>query len=205
MISWEMRKFRIAKWQSWSRGKELSVFLFSLLISSCPLMARERPIDLQQSTITVHVGKSGLFSAAAGHEHIVSAPIAAGAINDSEGGHVWFRVDTANLTVLPEKDQEAVQRTMQRSVLESAKFPEISFESTSIRKIGDRRWTVIGDLTLHGETRAITVDVHSDGGAYLGESKIRQTQFGIHSVSGAGGTVKVKDELKIDFSMVVDK
>ena len=194
----------MTKWQSRSRGKGLLVFSLSLLISSCPLLARERPIDLEQSTITVHVGKSGLFSAA-GHEHTVSAPIAAGAINDSEGGHVWFRVDTARMTVLPEKDQEAVQSTMQRSVLESAKFPEISFESTSIRKIGDRRWTVIGNLTLHGETRSITVDLHSNGGAYLGESKIRQTQFGIHPVSGAGGTVKVKDELKIDFRMVVGK
>ena len=194
----------MTKWQSWSRGKALLVFSLSLLISSCPLLARERPVDLEQSTITVHVGKSGLFSAA-GHEHTVSAPIAAGAVNDSEGGRIWFRVDTAKMTVLPEKDQEAVQTTMQRSVLESAKFPEISFESTSIRKIGDRRWSVIGNLTLHGETRSITVDVHSNGGAYLGASKIRQTQFGIHPVSAAGGTVKVKDELKIDFRMIVDK
>jgi polyisoprenoid-binding protein YceI len=194
----------MTKWQSRSRGKELLVFSLSLLISSSSLLARERPVDLEQSTITVHVGKSGLFSAA-GHEHTVSAPIGAGAINDSESGHVWFRVDTAKMTVLPEKDQEAVQSTMQRSVLESTKFPEINFESTSIRKIGDRRWTVIGNLTLHGETRSITVDVHSDGGAYFGESKIRQTKFGIHPVSAAGGTVKVKDELKIDFRMVVDK
>jgi polyisoprenoid-binding protein YceI len=193
----------MTKGQSWRRGKELLVFAL-WLISCRPLPARERPIDLEQSTITVHVGKSGLFSAA-GHEHTVSAPIAAGAINDSEGGHVWFRVDTAKMTVVPEKDQEAVQSTMQRSVLESAKFPEIRFESTSIRKIGDRRWTVSGDLTLHGETRSITVDVHGDGGAYLGESKIRQTNFGIHPVSAAGGAVKVKDELKIDFRMVVDK
>jgi polyisoprenoid-binding protein YceI len=186
------------------KGKKLLVFSLWLLISPCPLLARERPIDLEQSTITVHVGKSGLFSVA-GHEHIVSAPITAGAINDSEGGHVWFRVATAKMMVLPEKDQEPVQSTMQGSVLESARFPEINFASTSIRKIGDRRWTVIGNLTLHGETRSITVDVHSNGGAYLGESKVRQTQFGIHPVSGAGGAVKVKDELKIDFRMVVDK
>ena len=97
------------------------MFSLSLLISSCPLLARERPIDLEQTTITVHVGKSGLFSAA-GHEHTVSAPIAAGAINDSEGGHVWFRVDTAQMTVLPEKDQEAVQSTMQRSVAGNRKI-----------------------------------------------------------------------------------
>jgi polyisoprenoid-binding protein YceI len=179
----------MTKWQSWSRGKELLVFPLLLLMSSCPLLAREQPIDLEQSTITVHVGKSGIFSAA-GHEHTVSAPVAAGAVNDSEGGRVWFRVDTAKMTVLPEKNREAVQSTMQSSVLESTKFPEISFESTSIRKIGDRRWTVIGNLTLHGETRSITVDVHSNDGAYLGESRIRQTQFGIHPVNAAGGTVK---------------
>lgn len=194
----------MTKWQSWGRGKELLLLSLWLLISSRPLLARERPIDLEQSTITVHVGKSGLFSAA-GHEHTVSAPIAAGAINDSEGGHVWFRVDTAKMMVLPEKDQESVQRTMQSSVLESARFAEISFESTSIRKIGDRRWSVIGNLTLHGKTRSITVDVHSDGSAYFGESKIQQTQFGIRPVRAAGGTVKVKDEMKIDFRMVVDK
>jgi hypothetical protein len=30
-------------------------------------------------------------------------------------------------------------------------------------------------------------------------------QFGIHPVSAAGGAVKVKDELKIDFVIVVGK
>jgi hypothetical protein len=49
------------------------------------------------------------------------------------------------------------------------------------------------------------VNVHSDVGAYLGESKIRQTQFGIYPVSGAGGAVKVKDELTIDFRMLANK
>ena len=58
---------------------------------------------------------------------------------------------------------------------------------------------------VHGETRSITIDVHNNGRAYVGESRIRQTQFGIHPVSAAGGTVKVKDELKIDFVIVVGK
>jgi polyisoprenoid-binding protein YceI len=64
---------------------------------------------------------------------------------------------------------------------------------------------VIGNLTLHGETRSITIDVHNNGGAYVGESRIRQTQFGIHPVSAAGGAIKVKDELKIDFVIVAGK
>jgi hypothetical protein len=35
---------------------------------------------VQRSTITVHVGKAGVFSVA-GHEHWVNAPIAAGVLN----------------------------------------------------------------------------------------------------------------------------
>ena len=86
-----------------------------------------------RSKITVHVGKAGLFSAA-GHEHEVSAPIAEGAM-DEVGGNIWFRVEAAKLMVFPEKDQVQVQSTMQQSLLKSAKFAEIRFESVSIRNI----------------------------------------------------------------------
>lgn len=132
-------------------SKALLALSLSVLISACPLFASERAIDPAHSRITIHVGKAGLFSAA-GHEHEVSAPIAEGAIDDSEASHVWLRVEAARMTVLPEKDQEDVQSTMQKSVLESAKFPEIRFASTSVHKIDDGKWTVTGNLTLHGKT-----------------------------------------------------
>jgi polyisoprenoid-binding protein YceI len=181
-----------------------TLLILSFLISPYPLLAAERVIDPMRSRITIHVGKSGLFSAA-GHEHVVSAPIADGTIDDSETGHVWLRVEADKMTVLPEKDQEAVQSTMQKSVLESAKFPEIRFESIAIRKIGDGTWTVTGNLMLHGKTNSITVDVHDEDGTYLGETRIRQTQFDIQPVRAAGGAVKVKDELKIDFAIMASK
>jgi hypothetical protein len=101
---------------------------------------------IPNSIVTVHVGKAGLF-AAAGHEHEVSAPIAEGAIDDSQASHVWLRSEATRMTVLPEKDQEAVQSTMQKSVLESAKFPDICFESTTSNKIDHDKWTITGNLT----------------------------------------------------------
>ena len=185
-------------------SKTLLALLLPLLTLPCPLSASERAIDSSHSRITIHVGKAGLFSAA-GHEHEVSAPIAEGAIDDSEASHVWLRVEAARITVLPEKDQEAVQSTMQKSVLESDKFPEIRFESISVHKVDDGNWKVTGNLTLHGKTSSITVDVHHDANAYLGEAIIRQTQFGIQPVRAAGGAVKVKDELKVDFVIVATK
>ena len=172
--------------------------LLALLSSTHPLFAAERVIDTAQSAITIHVGKTGVFSLA-GHEHTVKAPIAEGTINDSERGRVRFTVKASSLTVQPEKDQAEVQRDMQTKVLESERYPEIRFESTSIRRLGDARWTVTGNLTLHGTTNPVTAEVRKTGAGYEGQASLRQSQFGIKPVSVAGGAVKVKDELRIGF------
>ncbi len=172
-----------------------------MLLFSPALLGKDHAIDTARSKITIHVGKSGLFSAA-GHEHEVSAPIAEGAFDDSGVGRVWFRVETAKMQVLPEKDQAAVQKDMQEKVLEIATFPQIRFESTAIRKIAEGTWSVAGNLSLHGKTNPVTADVHVGNNAYAGQAVIRQSQFGIKPVSAAGGTVKAKDELKIEFVIV---
>lgn len=39
-----------------------------------------------------------------------------------------------------------------------SKFPEATFESTNIEKVGDNRYEVTGDLTLKGVTRQVTLD-----------------------------------------------
>ena len=180
--------------------KTFVAIALTLLVSTV-VLAKDRPLDTAQSRITIRVGKTGIFSAA-GHEHEVSAPIAEGVIDDSGAGRVWFRVEAAKMQVLPEKDQAAVQKDMQDKVLESATFPQIRFESTAIKKVGEGRWSVTGNLTLHGKTNPVLADVHVDGHAYAGQAAIKQSQFGIRQVSAAGGTVKVKDELKIDFVIV---
>lgn len=119
--------------------RQSKIRLFVLIVVLAPSMLRlaaERPIDLQQSTIRIHVGKAGLFSAA-GHEHWVSAPIASGAVEEGEPGHIFFTVQSRELAVEPDNDlkpeqQAEVQRTMHEKVLESAQYPEISFRSNSV-------------------------------------------------------------------------
>lgn len=39
-----------------------------------------------------------------------------------------------------------------------AEYPEATFESSSIEKVGDNRYEVTGDLTLKGVTREVTLD-----------------------------------------------
>ncbi len=53
--------------------------LCTAIVVAAPLMAQEKAIDTQRSTITIHVGKSGLLSGAA-HDHTINAPISSGTI-----------------------------------------------------------------------------------------------------------------------------
>jgi polyisoprenoid-binding protein YceI len=171
-----------------------------LTLANTATFAAQKQIDPTQSTLTIHVGKTGLFSAA-GHEHTVSAPIADGIVNDGAPATVSFRVESARLTVQPEDHQSEVQHTMQERVLESARFPEIQFSSDHVESSANNQWNVSGQLTLHNATKPVSVHVQLLEGRYVGTATIKQTDFGIQPVSAGGGTVKVKDELKIDFSI----
>jgi polyisoprenoid-binding protein YceI len=166
--------------------------------------AQDIPIDAQRSTITIHVGKAGLISAA-GHEHWVNAPIASGIINESSP-HVEFTVDTRAMTVkadpkVDEKTQEQIQKDLQDVTLESGKFPRIWFVSQKAERTGNG-WKVEGTLTLHGMSKTVTLNVTKDGGAFLTHTTLKQTDFGIKPVSVGGGMVKVKDQIDIEFRIV---
>jgi polyisoprenoid-binding protein YceI len=95
-----------------------------------------------------------------------------------------------------------VQKTMEGSeVLDVNRFPEISFQSTEIQKKGEQRWTVRGNLTLHGRTSAVDVDVVLRDGHFEGSAQLKQHDFGMTPISIGGGTVKVKDEVRIEFTI----
>jgi polyisoprenoid-binding protein YceI len=47
--------------------------------------------------------------------------------------------------------------------LDVAQFPTMTFKSTSIEKSGDTSMKVTGDLTIHGVTKSITVDMDMTG------------------------------------------
>jgi polyisoprenoid-binding protein YceI len=111
------------------------------------------------------------------------------------------------------KDRQEIESTMNNSVLETAKFPEISFASTSVAatQLGDSRYqaNINGNLTLHGMTRPVTIPTQvtlmGDMLRAGGEFPLLQSNFGIAPVSAAGGTIKLKDELKFSFDIVVRK
>ena len=167
------------------------------------------PIDCAHSTITVYVYKTGILSALA-HNHEIEAPIESGEARGSENPSVELRVNSSKLRVLDTEvsgDTRAkIQATMQGAeVLDVGHFPEIHFQSTGVEPGGTDHWVVHGNLDLHGQTHPISFEVALKAGLYEGTAVLKQSGFGITPVRVAGGTVKVKDEIKVAFSIALLK
>jgi YceI-like domain len=178
--------------------KSLPVALLLVFSGTSPLLAVQRQIDPDRSSLTIHVGKTGWLPGA-GHEHVVMAPIAEGSIDDGRPSRISLRVEAARLQVMPEEHQAEVQQSMQQWVLESSQFSEITFTSEQIQPAGDNAWNVSGKLQLHGHSRLIHLSVRKLDGRYVGATTIKQTDYGIQPIRAVGGAVRVKNELKIDF------
>lgn len=112
-----------------------------------------------------------------------------------------------------EKDRREIERTMRNDVLETSRFPEMVFEasSPSLSQGGEGfYWANInGKLSLHGITQpqqiSAQVTINDSQLRANGELTIRQSSFGIKLVSVAGGTLKVKDDVKLTFDLVARK
>jgi polyisoprenoid-binding protein YceI len=184
-----------------------AIFVGSLLglLALQAIAQSKREIDTEKSVMTVRVYKTGLFSGFA-HNHEIHAPVANGSFDEQQPA-VEFRVQAASLRVVDpgvsESERSQVQSNMLGpKVLDTQKFTEIAFRSTQIEKISDGKWVVSGDLTLHGVTKAVKVNVEGGDGRYRGDAQLRQRDFGITPISIGGGAVKVKDEVRVEFEIV---
>ena len=176
-----------------------------VVLAAVPVFPQARPLDTARSSITIRVGRTGMFSFA-GDNHLVRAPLASGSVNEA-GKHIEFKVQSKSLRVedpgtAADKKAQIQERMLGPDVLDSEHFPVIQFRSTSISgAAADLR--AAGDLTLRGQTRPVEAKVQEIAkGHWRGAATLKQSAFGIKPISIAGGTVKVKDELKIEFEIL---
>ena len=184
-------------------------FCLSAVLLSFLSLGTARPdslaVDPARSVMTIRVLKSGLFSGFA-HNHEIAARGIEGQVRTTDNPQVTLRIDARKIKVLdPEAsagDRAQVQETMEGpKVLDISQFPEIRFRSTSVTQKTPNAWLVSGNLTLHGQTHPVTVEVSGNASRYTGQTVVRQRDFGIQPVSLFGGTVKVKNEVTIEFDI----
>lgn len=120
-----------------------------------------------------------------------------------ENSKIKFVVDAASLDT-----NHAYRDNWARSAheLNVWKFPTVTFQSTKVVKTGTNSGKVTGNLTMHGVTKQITVDViriksgkHFNGktwiDAFKAVGKIKRSDFGMKMFTMIGKTPWIGDEI----------
>src|SRR5579885_3205991 len=76
--------------------------------------------------------------------------------NDPSSVAIEATIDTASIDTRS-SDRDADLKSA--NFLDVAKYPTMTFKSKKIEAAGPGKWKVIGDLTLHGVTREVTLEV----------------------------------------------
>ena len=97
------------------------------------------------------------------------------------------------------------------SYFDVAKFPTLTFKSRRVEPAGNGKLNVTGDLTIHGVTKEVTLEVEGPsepmkdprGNIHMGASattKISRKEFGV-----TGGAMMVGDEIPITIDVEMTK
>ena len=131
------------------------------------------------------------------------------AADDHAASSVQVEIDAASIDTRDPKRDEHLRSA---DFLDVERHPVLTFASTAVRGSGTE-WTVTGDLTIHGVTRSVDVDVTLEGvvdkdpfgyarAAFSGEAEIDREDFGLTwNATLESGGVLVGKKVKISFEV----
>jgi len=176
-------------------------------------------IDAAQSKFMVHAQRGGLawFK---GHSHDIAvrdfsgdAELTPDLVNPAS---LELTIRAASLeetgAVFTAEQKQIINKELDEIVLETAKYPEITFKSTDVKgelKNGQLEVKIGGNMTLHGVTKRVVipanVTVSGDTLRAQGEFEIDRKDFNVSATDAFHGLVRVKHELKFTFDIVAHK
>lgn len=176
-------------------------------------------IDASKSQFMVYADRAGVFYFK-GHSHRIAVRDFGGNASLSLDSiqpaslELTIRASSVEETsdVFTAKQKGIINKELNDIVLETAKYPTISFKSSKVT--GKIRNGVIevqigGDITLHGVTRHIvipaTVTVDGDTLRAKGEFKLDRKKFGVNATKAFHGTVRIRHTLRFTFDIVGER
>jgi polyisoprenoid-binding protein YceI len=107
-------------------------------------------------------------------------------------------------------DRLEIERVMFDEVLEKRVFVRVEYKSSFVTtsRTAENMYAVKvnGELSLHGTTRGVGLDaqvvIGQDTVKGQGSFSLQQTDFGLKIASVAGGSLKLKDELKCAYFII---
>jgi polyisoprenoid-binding protein YceI len=189
---------------------------FALVGDPAAATALRFEIDSERSKFMVKAHRGGLawFK---GHDHLIAIRSFSGHAelipNELNPASLRMTVDAASLEetsdVFTPQQKGIINKELKEIVLETAKYPDITFRSTEVKgslKNGAFEIKIGGDMTLHGVTRRMVIPavVTVEGGALhaKGEFSLDRSDFNVKATSAFHGLVRIKNKLTFTFDIV---
>ncbi len=201
----------------------IGAVLSGLLFTSAPSFSNQQlsryRIDAAKSTFMVHANRTGPLWFK-GHSHRVAVRDFSGEAsltpNVLNPASLLMTVRAASLEetdpVFTQQQKDIINKELKEIVLETEKFPEISFQSTDVKgglKNGAIEVVIAGNLNLHGVTKRIeipaTVTLSGNTLRAQGEFDIDRDDFGVKATSAFHGLVRVKNNIKFVFDIIAER
>ncbi len=183
------------------RGLTRLAFAFALAGATSSLVfSEEYTVDPVHSSVGFRV-KHLNTSYATGRFDAISGTFA---IHESDPAksnlHVVIKAESIDT------NSTARDEHLKKDFFQAAQHPNITFKSKSFASAGPHMFEVMGDLTLHGVTRPVTLKLEHVGSGkdmkgkaivgVAGEFKIKRSDFGMNTMVGPIG-----DEVKVEVSL----
>lgn len=176
-------------------------------------------IDAAGSQFMVHAFRGGLLYFK-GHDHFIKVGDFSGEVQITPSV-----INPASLTLairansleetganFTAEQKGIIKKELDELVLESAKYPEITFRSTDVTgRLNGAQFdaTIGGDITLHGVTKHVSIPaaVTFDGNNLRakGEFTLNRKDFNVNATTAKHGTIRVKHKLKFTFDIAAHK
>ena len=133
--------------------------------------------------------------------------------DDFSDAKISFEADVNSITT---NNEQRDRHLKSADFFDAETFPTLSFTSTSFTKKSDDEYNLVGDLTLKGHTKSVTLNAEYGGTAtdpynqtkagFEITGKINRQDFGLtwSAVTEAGG-IMVSDEVKLAFNVQMIK
>ena len=162
--------------------------------------------------LLLRTGRTGVGSGA-GHDLTIEAldwsveisvpetgPTDATAAARIELGPLSVRAGTGGAGPLADRERAEIEKNARRT-LGVDRHPTATFQSTRV-VADDDRTTVSGDLTLHGVTAPVEVDVCEVApDRYRATTAVSQSAHGIKPYSAFLGALKVRDDVEVEIEV----
>lgn len=133
--------------------------------------------------------------------------------DDFEDASINFSADISSISTNNEQRDGHLKSA---DFFDAEQFPQLTFTSTGMKKVGDDVYELTGDLTMHGVTKIVTLKAEYGGQMqdFYGQTKagfevtgiIKRKEFGLtwDGITEAGGVV-VSDDVKLVMNIQVTK